>query len=135
LSLLEQLSAAGIPAEQSFSAAEYEARLAAVRARMEAAGLDTLLLTSAPNLCYLTGYETIMPTCYAVAVVPLEGDAVLHLPEEDIPCALSTGWVREPHPLGIVVVDLVDLRERVGGHLGRVRDGLPVVVADEDDSE
>lgn len=95
MSLLEQLSAAGIPAEQSFSPAEYEARLAAVRRRMAAAGIDTLLLTSAPNLCYLTGYETIMPTCYAVAVVPLEGDAVLHLPEEDIPAALATGWVRE----------------------------------------
>lgn len=95
MSLLEQLTKAGIPDEMSFSAAEYDARLAAVRTRMEAAGLDTLLLTSAPNLCYLTGYETIMPTCYAVAVIPLEGDAVLHLPEEDIPCALSTGWIRE----------------------------------------
>ena len=95
MTLAEQLTAAGLPAEPSFAPAEYEARLAAVRSRMEAAGIETLLLTSAPNLCYLTGYETIMPTCYAVAVIPLEGEAVLHLPEEDIPCALLTGWVRE----------------------------------------
>ena len=95
MTLLETLTEAGIPDEMSFSASEYEDRLAAVRLRMEAAGIETLLLTSAPNLCYLTGYETIMPTCYAVAVIPLEGDAVLHLPEEDIPCALSTGWIRE----------------------------------------
>ena len=93
--LLEQLQAAGVPSEMAFSQEEYDGRLARVRERMAAAGRDTLLLTSAPNLNYLTGYETIMPTCYAVAVVPLAEETFLHLPEEDIPCALVTGWVRE----------------------------------------
>lgn len=95
MSLLEQLEAAGLPSEAAFEPAEYQDRLGRVRERMAAEGIDTLLLTSAPNLHYLTGYETIMPTCYAVAVVPSEGDVVMHLPEEDIPCALVTGWVRE----------------------------------------
>lgn len=93
--LLDRLTAPDAPHEPSFSAAEYERRLRAVRARMEAAGLDTLLLTSAPNQCYLTGYETIMPTCYAVAIVPLTGDVTFHLPEEDIPSVVLTGWVRD----------------------------------------
>jgi Xaa-Pro dipeptidase len=124
--LAAQLQAAGMPAEPSFEPAEYEARLAAVRARMEAAGLDTLLLTSAPNLCYLTGYETIMPTCYAVAVIPLEGEAILHLPEEDIPCALLTGWVREfeffdwAQPLDAAgqLAELLRARGAAGGTIG-----------------
>lgn len=95
MNLLERLTAAGVPSEMAFAPEEYEARLAAVRARMAERGIETLLLTSAPNLHYLTGYETIMPTCYAVAVVPLRGEVVLHLPEEDVPCALAAGWVRD----------------------------------------
>jgi Xaa-Pro dipeptidase len=93
--LLEQLQSIEVPTELAFTREEYDLRLTRVRERMALAGIDTLLLTSAPNLLYLTGYETIMPTCYAVAVVPLDGETTLHLPEEDIPCALVTGWVRE----------------------------------------
>ena len=125
MSLLEQLQAAGAPSEMSFAPAEYEARLARVRERMAAAGIDTLLLTSAPNLLYLTGYETIMPTCYAVAVVPLRGEVVIHLPEEDIPAALVTGWVREfvsfdwAQPLD-AAAQLATLLQELGRHRGTV---------------
>jgi len=62
---------------------------------MAAESLDVLLLTSASNQCYLAGYETIMPTCYSVAIVPLEGELTFHLPEEDLPCILLSGLVTD----------------------------------------
>jgi Xaa-Pro dipeptidase len=125
VTLLDQLLQAAPPNDLAFSIEEYQARLARVRECMAAAGLETLVLTSAPNLLYLTGYETIMPTCYAVAVVPRSGDVVLHLPEEDIPCALTTGWVREfvffdwAQPLDAATQLVTLLRER-GHDKGRI---------------
>src|SRR4051812_6262407 len=41
-----------------FDAAEYEARQAVLRARMEARDLDAVLLSGPENQYYLTGYET-----------------------------------------------------------------------------
>jgi Xaa-Pro aminopeptidase len=42
--------------DHPFDRAEYEERVARVRAEMARAGLDGLLLTGGPNLVYLTGY-------------------------------------------------------------------------------
>jgi len=61
--LLERLRELEIPSEPAFEREEYELRLARVRERMKPAGIRALVLTSAPNLLYLTGYETIMPAC------------------------------------------------------------------------
>jgi Xaa-Pro dipeptidase len=118
--LIERLTHAGAPQELSFPIEEYDARLAAVRARMANEGIEVLLLSSAPNQCYLTGYETIMPTCYAVAIVPAEGACAFHLPEEDVPSVALTGWVRDvavfdwAQPLDVAEQLAEALRER--GH-------------------
>lgn len=54
-----------------FAQAEYDARLAAVRARMAAAGLDLLIVTDPANMNYLSGYDGwsfYTPQCLAVAL-------------------------------------------------------------------
>ncbi len=52
-----------------FTTAEYESRLATVRERMAAAGLDLLVVTDPANMNYLTGYDGwsfYTPQCLAV---------------------------------------------------------------------
>lgn len=95
MNLLEALTRRSIPKEMAFTDDEYRNRIAKVRDRMAAAGLDVLLVTSTPNICYLTGYQTACPSAYAVAIVPLSGEVALHLPDMEVPCALLTSWVRD----------------------------------------
>lgn len=55
----------------AFSHAEYTARQNAVRASMEKAGIDTLVVTEPANMCYLTGYDGwsfYTPQCLLVAL-------------------------------------------------------------------
>jgi Xaa-Pro aminopeptidase len=59
-----------IPPSLPFAITEYEARHAALRASMTLAGVDVLVVTSPPNLCYLTGYvASWYPPRLPVAVV------------------------------------------------------------------
>jgi Xaa-Pro aminopeptidase len=46
-----------VPSSLSFGVQEHRARAVHVRAEMERRGIDTLLVTSPPNVLYVTGYE------------------------------------------------------------------------------
>ena len=48
-----------MPAERPFPEAEYRDRARRVREEMGRRGIDVLLVTSPPNLCYLSGFESI----------------------------------------------------------------------------
>lgn len=68
---------AGFPQE------EYEARLARAQARMGAAGLDALLLTTEPDVRYFSGFLTRFwqsPTRPWFLVVPATGDPIAVIP-------------------------------------------------------
>ncbi len=78
-----------------FPPAEYAHRLRAVRARMDEAGIDVLLSSNAANIAYLTGYDTAMPTGYAVLILPATGAPTLHCSELEAPCMLYTGNVAD----------------------------------------
>ncbi len=88
MNLVKLLSTESIPKELAFPEGEYIERLRRVRAGMESDNLDVLLVTSMPNLAYLTGYHTVAPNSYAICVVPRIGQLLLHLPEMEAPCAL-----------------------------------------------
>lgn len=66
-----------LPRELAFSAEEYAARLTKVRAAMEVAGLDFLLLHSLPNICWLTGFQTPLSDWYHCLIVPARGELLL----------------------------------------------------------
>ncbi len=54
----------------AFSKSEYQARIAAAKARMVAAGIDVLVVTEPANMCWLTGYDGwsfYTPQCLLVA--------------------------------------------------------------------
>src|SRR5260370_16989138 len=61
----------------AFPGSEYERRRRAVRDLMEAAGVNCLLVHSFPNICYLTGFETIAFHKYFCLLMPLRGTPVL----------------------------------------------------------
>jgi len=65
--------------EESFDAAEFEARRARVRALMAERGLDTLLLHSPSNIYYLSGHYTLNLWDYQCLIMPAEGRPVLVL--------------------------------------------------------
>jgi len=78
-----------------FPREEYEARLRRAREGMERAGLAGLLVTSPKNLTYLTGYRTnLFSSTFRpfTAVIPLEGEPVLLLPNLEEGLGRATCW-------------------------------------------
>lgn len=78
-----------------FERGEYERREAAVRAAMDRAGVDVLVLSDTANVTYLTGYDTGMPSGYAVLIFPKDGPAIFHCGELEATCMLYNGSVSE----------------------------------------
>lgn len=90
----EQASALSRPA---FTKDEYDRRLRETRRRMADREIDCLLVHSFPNICYLTGLETVAPHKYFMLAVPLEGEPVL----------LSQDFETHNVLLGACVADIV----------------------------
>jgi Xaa-Pro aminopeptidase len=67
-----------------FPVAEYRDRAARVRERMRERGVDVLLVISPPNLCYLTGFESVWypPRAPVGAVVSAADDRLVFLDYE-----------------------------------------------------
>lgn len=92
---LDVLLAEPIPRERSFPKEEYDDRLARVRTRMAAQGIDLLLVHSAVDLCYLTGYQTLWPDAYACLAVPATGDLFMQVGAIEASCAVLHGDVTD----------------------------------------
>ncbi|MEQ5803203.1 Xaa-Pro peptidase family protein [Halomonas sp. H10-9-1] len=80
--------------EPPFPAAEFVDRLARVRAAMQAAGLDALLLTDPADIFYLTGYHTFEVSVHTALVVTAER-RVLQVPSIETGPAVVTAEVDE----------------------------------------
>lgn len=83
-----------------FSAEEYEARLAAVRQRMEDQGLSALIVTDPANIFYLTGYDAWSFYVPQMVFVPAEGPILLFTREMDAKGAFRTSWLPPEQILG-----------------------------------
>jgi Xaa-Pro dipeptidase len=55
--------------------------------------LDALLCHHFPNICYLTGMESVLWTKYFLAVVPRDGDPILLSQSFELPNALYCCWL------------------------------------------
>jgi Xaa-Pro aminopeptidase len=71
-------------------------KLDRVRTMMAAEGLDTLVVRSPDNVCYLTNYWPMKG--YDVAVVPLEGEPTLFVMEPQYEEAQRTAWTSDVRP-------------------------------------
>jgi Xaa-Pro aminopeptidase len=92
---LEALRSRPIPRDLAFPEAEYRGRVDKVRALMAQKGLDALLVTEVPNVCYLSGYDTFVPNNFACMVLPGSGEPTLQVAEFEIPGALLNGWIED----------------------------------------
>jgi Xaa-Pro dipeptidase len=79
----------------AFEVAEYRRRTHAVQAILAARDIDALLCHDFPNICYLTGMESVLWTKYFLAIVPREGDPILLSQEFELPNALYSVWTED----------------------------------------
>jgi Xaa-Pro aminopeptidase len=69
---LQELTSRPIPKELAFDEGEYRRRLDKVRGLMAERGLDALLVTEVPNVCYLSGYDTFVPNNFSCLTLSAE---------------------------------------------------------------
>jgi Xaa-Pro aminopeptidase len=91
--------------ELPFGEEEYDRRVASVRESMRERGIDLLLVSNTSNWAYLTGYDTTMPSCYGIGLLPVEGEFGVHTAELEVPCVLYNSRVKD-----IIVYDWYDAR-------------------------
>jgi len=94
MALLEALP--GGERDLAFPREEYLTRVASVRERMAASGIDVLLLHNPLNVLYLSGYQSINMYDSECVILPLEGEPVLLVPERELGGALLYSWIEEP---------------------------------------
>ena len=117
------------PPSRGFPEAEFAARTEEAQARMAAAGLDALLLTTEPELRYFSGFLTQFwqsPTRPWFLVVPARGKPVAVIPTIGVDCMART-WIDDirswssPQPdddgltlLAETLVELIGETARIG---------------------
>jgi Xaa-Pro aminopeptidase len=143
-----------------FTEAEFAARVEGARALMTEHELDGIMVTSEPNLEYLSGFVTqfawASPTRPWYFVLPREGEAVAIIPEIGLANWLETSWCRtvetwpSPTPenegLDLLGAAIARVRRRFGrfglelgpetrlgmapGDLLRIKEAMPFALAD-----
>ncbi len=78
-----------------FPDAEYRQRLNRIKSRMQAEGLDGLIVTDRCNLFYITGYYTFGAGNHACLIIPLTGEPALHVVTLEVPAAVVNTWVKD----------------------------------------
>lgn len=116
--------------EVVFTPEEYEARVADVRARMEAYQLDALLLTSPENIYYLVGLSHQGYFAFTLLVFPLEGQPILVTRSmervtvtEQAPHVEHVGFAEHEQP-SVAVCRAVEWAGLDRGRLGTERDNM-----------
>ncbi len=132
---LEKLLDGEIPREWSFPPEEYKARIERLREKMQGREIDVMLVHSAVDLCYLTGYQTLWPDAYACLVVPLDGEPFMQVGEIEASCAVLHGGIEDLELFDWVgaaeapnqLADVLKKRElgagRIGVQSGRIEMG------------
>ena len=62
---------------------------------METDGLDALIVTSPPNLCYTAGFTTFATYMPASLFLPRTGEAAIQVSSIEVPATLLTGWLEQ----------------------------------------
>src|SRR4029077_8618682 len=82
---LDELTSRPIPKELAFPEAEYRLRIDKVRSLIAERGLDALLVTEVPNVCYLSGYDTFVPNNFSCLTLSGVREPTLQVAEFEIP--------------------------------------------------
>ncbi|MBA4026361.1 MAG: hypothetical protein C0482_28785 [Gordonia sp.] len=132
MTLLDLLREHPLPKSLSFTRAEYAARLGSVRERMGRDDIGLMIIGNSANQCWLTGYESVMPSAPTLLLVPREGDIEAICADLDVSCVELYSTVEVVHveswhtgrDITAIVNDrlraLAPGKTRVGVELGRV---------------
>ncbi|MCP5025348.1 MAG: aminopeptidase P family protein [Actinomycetia bacterium] len=97
-------------------------RLDRVRAKMAERGVDATLLSVGADLPWLTGYEAMALERLTMLVVPRDGDAVMFVPELEVPRVRPhpevfsiTGWGETEDPVALVAAQISRAQRAVIG--------------------
>jgi len=113
---------------RGFDRVEFEARMAAMQARMTAAELDAVLVTAPPNVRYFSGFDTQFwqsPTRPWFLILPRAGEPIAVIPEIGELAMLAT-WVDDvrcwpsPQPADDGVSLLADALNQLPRKFGRI---------------
>ena len=105
------------PTWQYFSLDEYRQRIDALRVRMEARGVDLMLVHTPENLYYLTGYQTPGYYWYQTLAVPIDREPVFITRLLEASNVEHLSWVEDSRPYGDSD-DWVEATRRVIADLG-----------------
>ncbi len=92
---LERPADAGDIRSLTFDEAEFRRRHDALRAAVHAEGLDALVCTFAPSVCYMSGYETLASFAPAFLIVGIEREPTLLVDDFESFNALVSSWVED----------------------------------------
>jgi Xaa-Pro aminopeptidase len=81
--------------EPSFPLSEYSSRICNAQMAMVARGIDVLVLTHLPSICYLSGYETPATSDHNCLFFAQDGRIALQVIEHEIPNAVLTSLVED----------------------------------------
>ena len=92
---LERPADAGDIRSLTFDEAEFRRRHDALRAAVQSEGLDALVCTFAPSVCYVSGYETLASFAPAFLIVGIEREPSLLVDDFESFNALVSSWVED----------------------------------------
>ncbi len=95
MDLVQTLKQNPEPKELAFPLEEYQKRVSAAQSSMQGQGIDVLIISITPNLGYLTGYDTTMPSGYTIGILEQTGSVRLHCSELEAPCALLFSTIED----------------------------------------
>ena len=79
----------------TFDETEFQRRHEALRAAMAHEGLDALVCTFAPSVCYVSGYETLASFVPAFLIVGVDREPTLLVDDFEVFNALVSSWVED----------------------------------------
>jgi Xaa-Pro dipeptidase len=95
MNLVQALETSPLPRELAFAESEYKERVRKTQKLMVERGVDILLISSTPNLGYLTGYDSTMSCGYTIGILGQTGEVALHCSELEAPCALLFSTIKK----------------------------------------
>ena len=81
--------------ELSFPLREYQARVDKAREAMRRRDLDVLMVHTLPNVCYLSGFQTVSPRSYTCLIVPAEKAPSIVTWRDEQSNAKLNSWVED----------------------------------------
>ena len=84
-----------------FDRPEYMTRVAAVKRRMDAAGMDVLLISDPTNMNYLTGYDATSYYVHQMVALALDAEEPVWIGRQmDVACARFTTYLEPENMRG-----------------------------------